>query len=117
MTTATTSSNGSVRKNLASQLDRLDHILDGLAEGLQEAVAQAVQQAVTLAVQEAVRGILTELLTNPELLGKLRANLGITSEGTAAVQNDPVEKQSHVARVTRKVSTWFSLGWHSLRRT
>jgi len=53
-------------------LDRLDDILDRLADSLNDAVAQAVKDAVGLAVQEAVQGVLTEVLTNPELLEKLR---------------------------------------------
>jgi hypothetical protein len=56
------------RKTLASQLDRLDEILDGLAENLNDAVAQAVKDAVGLAIQ----GVLNEVLTKPELLAKLR---------------------------------------------
>src|SRR5439155_25922717 len=52
--TMTTTTNGQVRKTLASQLDRLDSILDGLSEGLNEAVATAVQGAVELAVRQAV---------------------------------------------------------------
>jgi len=63
----TTTTNGQVRKTLASQLDRLDSILDGLSDGLSEAVATAVQQAVTAAVQQAVSVAITELLTNAEL--------------------------------------------------
>src|SRR3954464_7899019 len=43
--------NGQVRKTLASQLDRLDAILDTLGEGLNEAVATAVEQAVETAVR------------------------------------------------------------------
>ena len=35
--TMNTSTNGSPRKNLSAQLDRLDSILDGLADGLNEA--------------------------------------------------------------------------------
>ena len=70
--TATLMTNGQVRKNLASQLDRLDSILDGLADGLREAVVTAVQEAIGLAVQEAVRAVLTEVLTNPDLLDRLR---------------------------------------------
>src|SRR5947209_14761612 len=70
--TATLLTNGQGRKNLASQLDRLDGILDGLADGLREAVVTAVKEAVGLAVQEAVRAVLTEVLTNPDLLDKLR---------------------------------------------
>ena len=79
MTTTNTATNGSARKTLASQLDRLDGILDALGEGLNEAVAQAVQQAVESAVREGVhhgvRGALNEILTNPEVLAVLRAAL------------------------------------------
>src|SRR3954468_1500419 len=81
MTTTNTSAsaNGPTRKTLASQLDRLDGILDALGEGLNEAVAQAVQQAVESAVREGVhhgvRGALNEILTNPEVLAVLRAAL------------------------------------------
>src|SRR4051794_34182362 len=77
--TTTTTTNGSARKTLASQLDRLDTILDTLGEGLNEAVAQAVQQAVESAVREGVhhgvRGALSEILSNPEVLAVLRAAL------------------------------------------
>ena len=78
MTTNTTA-NGSARKTLASQLDRLDGILDALGEGLNQAVATAVEQAVESAVREGVhqgvRGALNEILTNPEVLAVLRAAL------------------------------------------
>jgi hypothetical protein len=66
--TTTTSTNGRAeRKSLASQLDRLDTILDGLADGLNEAVATAVKQAVVVAVEAAVR----ELLASAELHRRL----------------------------------------------
>ena len=80
MTTSTkTTDNGQVRKTLASQLDRLDQILDTLGEGLNEAVATAVEQAVETAVREGVRqgvrGALTELLTDPDVLAAIRATV------------------------------------------
>jgi hypothetical protein len=56
------------RKSLAEQIDRLDMILDGLADGLSAAVADAVTAAVGTAVETAVR----EVLSNPELLRRLR---------------------------------------------
>jgi hypothetical protein len=73
MNPANTNTNGRARKSLASQIDRLDEMLDGLGENLNAAVAQAVKDAVSLAVREAVRGVLTEVLTNPDLPAKLRA--------------------------------------------
>ena len=50
-----TTTNG--RKSLASQIDRLDTILDGLADGLNEAVASAVKDAITIAVRETVANV------------------------------------------------------------
>jgi hypothetical protein len=70
--TNTTQMNGPARKTLASQLDRLDRVIDGLSEGLNDAVAQAVREAVGLAVQEAVQAVLTEVLTNPALREQLQ---------------------------------------------
>jgi hypothetical protein len=68
----TLETNGQTRKTLASQLDRLDGILDGLSEGLNDAVSSAVREAVGLAVREAVQSVLAELLTNPLLREQLR---------------------------------------------
>src|SRR5215467_3201287 len=72
---STTTLNNGVRKTLASQLDRLDMILDGLAENLNEAVAMAaansVKEIVNVAVQEAVRAALIEILTNVEVQKRL----------------------------------------------
>lgn len=68
----TMSKNGRMRKSLASQIDRLDGVLDGLADNLNEAVAAAVKEAVGLAVQEAIRGVLREILSNPALIAKLQ---------------------------------------------
>ena len=56
------------RKSLATQLDRLDTILDGLADGLNEAVVTAVKEAVVVAVE----AVLREVLDNPELQRRLR---------------------------------------------
>jgi hypothetical protein len=68
----TLETNGQTRKTLASQIDRLDSIVDGLSEGLDQAVAQAVREAVGLGVQDAVQAVLTELLTNPALREQLQ---------------------------------------------
>src|SRR5438067_1174741 len=69
---ATQHTNGRpLRKTLASQLDRLDGIIDTLADGLNQAVVDAVRDAVALAVQQAVEVVLRELLSRPELLRHL----------------------------------------------
>jgi hypothetical protein len=82
----TTSTNGQTRKTLASQLDRLDGILDALGDGLNQAVGTAVEGAVERAVELAVRqatgqavkaaveAVLAEVLTNPDLQAALRAS-------------------------------------------
>jgi hypothetical protein len=72
---ATTTLNNGPRKTLASQLDRLDTILDGLADNLNEAVALAaadsLKEVVNVAVQEAVHAALVEVLSNAELRKRL----------------------------------------------
>jgi hypothetical protein len=67
-TTTRTDNNGPPRKTLASQLDRLDAILDGL----DNALAGAVQTVVCTAVKEAVQAVLTEVVTNQQLQEQLQ---------------------------------------------
>jgi hypothetical protein len=67
------------RKSLATQLDRLDTILDGLADGLNEAVATAVKEAVVVAVE----AVLREVLNNPELQRRLRPELSVAEPAPA----------------------------------
>jgi hypothetical protein len=106
--TATLLTNGQVRKNLASQLDRLDGILDGLADGLREAVVTAVQEAIGLAVQEAVRAVLTEVLTNPDLLDKLRGTLVPPAQvQETAVAPSPADSlKTRLTRGLRRLGSW-----------
>jgi hypothetical protein len=85
----TLETNGQTRKTLASQLDRLDSILDGHSEGLTDAVASAVREAVGLAVREAVQAVLTELLTNPALREQLQG----PAEAEPAPPDGPANKQ------------------------
>jgi hypothetical protein len=82
---ATTMTNGRGRKSLASQLDRLDQILDCLSDGLNEAVATAVKEAVAVAVEQAVRTALCEVLTNADVLALVRgaAEQSQTSQPTS----------------------------------
>src|SRR5215472_5821017 len=114
--TMNTVSNASPRKNLASQLDRLDRILDGLADGLNEAVAAAVKEAVGVAVEEAVKGLVAEVLANPELLAKLAGLLGAKAVPAANVPKPPAKLfkwTSRLARPACKVGAWFAAGWRS----
>src|SRR5436305_10137869 len=97
-TTQTNSSNGQVRKTLASQLDRLDAILDSLSDGLDQAVATAVEQAVEAAVREGVRqgvrGALGEILTDPEVLAALRATVAAQAADAQPAQATPSSPSS-----------------------
>lgn len=80
--TAVPTINGkSQRKSLASEIDRLDAILDGLDAALAGAITDAVKQAVSVAVSEAVRATLLEL-ANPEVLAALRGPAVLPFPGT-----------------------------------
>jgi hypothetical protein len=96
--TAQTNTNGTMRKTLASQLDRLDGILDALGEGLNEAVAHTVQQAVGVAVREAVaqavQGVISELLNNPNVHALLRSALSPVPVATPAPMPTPAPAPS-----------------------
>jgi hypothetical protein len=102
------------RKTLASQLDRLDGILDALSQGLQEAVAGVVQQAVSQAVGDAVRAVLTD----PELLRRLAATTAPVAD--PAPQATPVPQQAPTSTVKRSRlgAAWLGAcaalgaGWH-----
>jgi hypothetical protein len=94
------------RKTLASQLDRLDTILDTLDQGLQEAVASAVQEAVSVAVREAIKGLVTEVLTNPDLLAQIRALL--------IVKNTP-KPTGNGEKLHAVVKERFGRWWSSIR--
>src|SRR4051812_36623875 len=97
MNATQTTGNGRVRRTLASQLDRLDQILDGLGEGISDAVASAVQGTMAAAVKEAVQAVLVEALTNPALQQRLRQ----------AVEPPPAKPPAK-AGLLRKA--WFWLG-------
>jgi hypothetical protein len=116
--TTTTADNGNAtqRKTLASQLDRLDTILDALDIGLKEAVATAVQgavevavrEAVAQAVQQAVEGLVSEVLTNPDALALLRATLAPEPAPVAIVPPaptpEPARRAGWGARLWKRVT-------------
>ena len=116
MTATMMMTNGRVRKNLASQLDRLDSILDGLSDGLGEAVVTAVQEAVGLAVQEAVRAVLTEVLTNPDLLDRLRGRVAPPAQvHEPPAASPPVEPlRTRLVRGLGRLGSWVGSGLRTL---
>lgn len=99
--TGSTASNSQTRKSLASQIDRLDGILDGLADGLNDAVALAVKEAVAVAVKEAVQTVLAEVLTNPEIAARLQASL---VKNTPRPASRDVTWRDRLAKIRQKVT-------------
>lgn len=100
--------NGRVRKSLADQLDRFDHMLDGLAEGLNEAVAGAVK--------EAVQAVVIELLTNANLQAQLKGLL-LVAEPPAPVPVPGLTLGQRLARLGQFfVACLAALGQGCLQR-
>lgn len=90
MNTTAVPSNGKMRKSLASQIDRLDAILDGLADAIPEVVAETVRAVAQQTVRDVVQAAITEILTNPEILARLRAASGV---GAASRATRPTLRQ------------------------
>src|SRR5262249_28268040 len=110
-TMSTTNVNGGVpRKTLASQLDRLDGIIDTLAEGLNGAVADAVRDEGVAAVRQAVEHVLREVLAHPDLLRVLGAHLAPINSFLVQPVPAPPGSQTACARVKGT----FSFGWRRL---
>ena len=98
------------RKNLSTQIDRLDAMLDGLDQGLQGAITDAVKDAVSVAVVEAVRATVMEIVTNPDVIALLRGS--ITPEAPRSIepqQTEPIKPQqmepkpSLVSRIRERI--------------
>src|SRR5262245_22788487 len=89
MSNSTNTNGHPQRKTLASQLDRLDGIIDALADGLNEAVVDVVRQAVAVAVQQAVEAVLREVLARPEVLRLLAAQAAPVSTPAESKPSGP----------------------------
>jgi hypothetical protein len=112
--TATTLNNG-VRKSLASQLDRLDSILDGLADNLNDAVAMAaassVKEVLSVAVEKAVHAALVEVLSNAELQKRLVAAQIVNPEPVVPMSMRAVKAASSCWSWLTKIAkgTWTKM--------
>jgi hypothetical protein len=101
--TTSTNNNRPQRQTLASQIDRLEGILAGLPESLGQTVAEAVQDAVGKAVELALR----ELLTSPEILRVLQAQMAPKPEPAKAGQDGSLSKSLGQAwERTRDNAVW-----------
>jgi hypothetical protein len=105
--TTTMETNGKLRKSLSDQIDRLDGILDGLAAALNDSVAAAVKEAVGLAVRDAVQSVLTQVLTNPELLARLSGLTAAPQPQVAAAQPAHQPVTARLAMAVRGVGGWI----------
>jgi hypothetical protein len=101
----TVSGSGRARKSLASQIDRLDAILDGLAQNLGAAVATAgagaVKEAMAVAVRETVHAAVLEALTQREL----QQRLGVTH---APARQPPPPVAVRLADTARQCWGWLA---------
>jgi hypothetical protein len=105
--------NGKVRKSLASQLDRLDAMLDGLGEAIPQVVAETIRAVAGPMVQEAVQAALKELLSNPAILEKLRiATAPVAPAPTAQLK---VTVRERLARAWRRVRAGVGRGYAACR--
>jgi hypothetical protein len=95
------------RKSLASQIDRLDEMLEGLSDNLNAAVADAVKDAVRQAVGLAVQVAIKEVLTSPELLDRLRASAAPTQAATNLNPAGP----GVFTRMAQTLTGWAVKGW------
>src|SRR5436305_3383955 len=96
------------RKTLASQLDRLDNIIDAIADGLPKAIADVVCQAISTALPQAIQGVLTQVLSQPEVLRQL---VGVKAPVAAPAPSEPaVAPQTEAASPSgsKPGSAW---GW------
>ncbi len=85
MTATTVSPNGRARRSLATEIDRLNQILDGLAEGLNDAVREAVQQAIQLALRE--------VLASPAFIEQIREKMAPPVPAPAPVEASESSKR------------------------
>jgi hypothetical protein len=100
----TLNANAKPRRTLASQLDRMDIMLDGLSEALNESVATAVKDSVGNAVRQALQIALIEVRTSPEMVKRLQDLLA------PAPFNRPLMRswQERLARFAHRVTGAFA---------
>jgi hypothetical protein len=117
MSNTTNTIGRSQRKTLASQLDRLDGIIDTLADGLNEAVADVVRQAVAAAVEQAVEAVLREVLARPEVLRHLAAQAAPVPAPVEAKAGGPSALSRAWAGLKARLAGAFTRARDAVRQT
>jgi hypothetical protein len=108
--------NNRPRKNLASQLDRMDSILDALAIGLNEAVATVVEKAVKEAVQAAVAETLAAVNLHNQNAAPALTN-GRLAKFAAQVKGATLRVAGLVNTGCRSLAGFVGRTWNATART
>lgn len=105
---ATVTTNGKPRKQLADQIDRLDTIIDCLADNLNQAVADAAKEGSRTAVKE----ILLEVLTDPTVLDLIRGSVVVSPP---VAPSAPSQWRTTIAAAAQKAASAVKSGWMAVR--
>lgn len=100
--------NGRVqRKSLASQIDRLDTMLDGLADAIPEVIADTIRAVATHTVRDAVQAAVAEVLSSPAVLAALRDTaVPVAAIAPPVAMPEPVQRPgvlSHLRLLLRQL--------------
>jgi hypothetical protein len=101
--------NGSAqRKTLASQLDRLDNIIDAIADGLPKAIADVVCQAISAALPDAIQGVITQVLSQPDVLRQLA---GLNAPAAVPAPSEPASPPQPEPTAPSRSKLGAAWGW------
>jgi hypothetical protein len=95
--------NRTSRKTLASQIDRLEGLIDGLGDGLNESIALALRDVLGQVVRDAVQTAVREVLNNPDLLATALAQ---HSPQQVPAPQPPAESRP-LTEVLKHVGNWL----------
>jgi hypothetical protein len=104
MTTSLNNGSNAQRKTLATQLDRLDVILDGLSDALSGSVEMAVRDVVGQVVRETVEATIREVLANQDLL---RASLDQKTTPEPQPMPAPMPKRRTLKDLIKSAGDWM----------
>jgi hypothetical protein len=102
----TTTGNGTVRKSLAAEINRLEQTIGTLSQDLRE----TVREATGTAVEEAIKGLMAEVLTNPDVASLLGLTQNTPTPSAPARQPGMLSRTwSWIASLPSKVRSAWNL--------
>jgi hypothetical protein len=104
--------NGTPRKQLADQIDRLELTVSNLGDGLRN----SVREATTQAVREAVTELVSEVLTNPDLAALFRAAQAQPAQAARPRQSPGGGLLGGLADLLKQPLQLARRGWQTLCR-